>query len=103
MYLRALPILLLCLFSIPGYAIANVQRKAHITAASPNNERRILEQDCRSIIVEINSYFSNMGAYNSSARILSIKKYITEYLTSKGTSTAMAILAEYEQRGWSNI
>jgi hypothetical protein len=107
MYIKSFLISFLCLVSLPGHIqgvdkTVIAQKKKYVEKAL-TQERKILEQDCQSIIVQINSYFSGLGAYNSSARILGIQKNITEYLTSKGTATAMAILREYEQRGWANV
>ena len=102
---RALLTLFLCLLSITGYAMANAQKEVRIrkSTTDQNYERRILEQDCQLIIAHINEYFAGIGALKSSGRIRIIKQEITQYLCSKGTPTAMAILREYEQRGWANM
>jgi len=95
-------ILLIC----PGVGLHSegAQQKIFVekVSSAATAERQALERDCQKITGEIAEYFSGMGALNSSGFYQTIRKYITGYLTSKGTPTALQLLREYEQHWAAN-
>ena len=97
-------ILFLLVCSCVGLTSEGAQQKIFVerVSSAATAERQALERDCQKIRAEIAEYFSGMGALNSSGFHQTIKKYITGYLTSRGTPTALQLLREYEQRWEAN-
>lgn len=97
-------VLFACLINASFLSAAHEKKTENSRGASQASlERKMLEQNCHSIIAQINARFAGFGGFDSSGRIQTIAQEVTRYLTSVGTPTARSLLKEYEQRGWNYI
>ena len=97
-------ILILLVCPCVGLHSEDAQQKIFVEKVSSavTAERQALVRDCQKITAEVTEPYAGLGMLRSSGFQLTIKKYITGYLTSRGTPTALQLLGEYEQHWAAN-